>query len=108
MAQQEVFGQSTARRTHKRNGTQLRALIVGLERLGNSSKPCFWSAVAQMHGASLHRSYRFRVSRGVRELSGWRGITGFCVRVIRDMRFIDRPAKAVASLRYATALHIGG
>jgi hypothetical protein len=20
----------------------------------------FWSAVAQMHGASLHRSYRFR------------------------------------------------
>ena len=29
-----------------------------------------WSAVAQMHGAALHRSYRFRASRG------WRGVVG--------------------------------
>ena len=33
----------------------------GLWRLGTQDHAtAFWSAVAQMHGASLHRSYRFR------------------------------------------------
>ena len=62
------------------NGTQLRALIVGLERLGSSSKPCFWSAVAQMHGASLHRSYRFRTSRDAREVASLRVPGSACCR----------------------------
>ena len=37
-----------------------RRLIVGMAEAVIDRVTAFWTAVAQMHGASLHRSYRFR------------------------------------------------
>jgi hypothetical protein len=70
--------------------------------------PAIWSAVAQMHGASLHRSYRFRASLGGRKHKGWRVPRRVLCSEGRWYARAVRPAKAVASLRCATAVHIRG
>jgi|GEM_PF-6004015 len=65
-----------------------------------SMRAIIWSAAAI--------GWRFRMSRGGREMTGLRGIVGCRFRGFADMRESPRTAKAVAAFvpHFATAVHI--
>lgn len=44
----------------RREWDSVKSMYRGSGKGGHSSKQCFWSVVAKMHGESLHWSYRFR------------------------------------------------
>ncbi len=58
---------------------------MGYESVSTHATRSFWSAVAQMHGASLHRSYRFREVKNVlrpKPFSGARKIANHASQLI--------------------------